>query len=101
MNSVEWRKGSPFPCATPPPSTGGPMSAPTPQNTYDEFPYPSQPFVQTHPNHLGTMATLFGMKPPPVERCRVLELGCANGANMIPMAFGLPESTFVGIDLSE
>jgi methyltransferase-like protein/2-polyprenyl-3-methyl-5-hydroxy-6-metoxy-1,4-benzoquinol methylase len=30
----------------------------------------------------------------------VLELGCADGGNLIPMAFELPESTFVGIDLS-
>jgi methyltransferase-like protein/SAM-dependent methyltransferase len=35
-----------------------------------------------------------------VERCRVLELGCAGGGNLIPMALGLPDSTFTGIDLS-
>jgi tRNA G46 methylase TrmB len=28
----------------------------------------------------------------------VLELGCASGGNLIPMAYGLPESEFVGID---
>jgi methyltransferase-like protein len=77
------------------------MSDQPPHNTYDEVPYPSQPFAQTHPNHLATMATLFGLKPPPIERCRVLELGSANGSNIIPMAFALPESTFVGVDLSE
>jgi methyltransferase-like protein/SAM-dependent methyltransferase len=40
------------------------------------------------------------MRPPPVPGCRVLELGCASGGNLIPMAVALPESTFVGIDLS-
>jgi methyltransferase-like protein/cyclopropane fatty-acyl-phospholipid synthase-like methyltransferase len=40
------------------------------------------------------------MTPPPVDRCRVLELGCAMGANLIPMAVGLPDSEFVGYDLS-
>jgi methyltransferase-like protein/SAM-dependent methyltransferase len=40
------------------------------------------------------------MKPPPVDRCRVLEIGCASGDNLIPMALELPESAFVGIDLS-
>jgi methyltransferase-like protein/ubiquinone/menaquinone biosynthesis C-methylase UbiE len=30
----------------------------------------------------------------------VLELGCASGGNLIPMAFNLPGSEFVGIDLS-
>ncbi|MBN2007540.1 MAG: class I SAM-dependent methyltransferase [Anaerolineae bacterium] len=31
----------------------------------------------------------------------MLELGCASGANILPMAQGLPGSEFVGIDLSE
>jgi methyltransferase-like protein/protein-L-isoaspartate O-methyltransferase len=56
---------------------------------------------QTHPDRLATLANLFGLKPAPVERCRVLELGCGDGGNLIPMAFGLPLSTFVGIDLAE
>ena len=55
-------------------------------STYDEIPYESQSFSQTHPDRLATIATLFGMTPPPVRRCRVLELGCAMGANLIPMA---------------
>jgi methyltransferase-like protein/SAM-dependent methyltransferase len=40
------------------------------------------------------------MTPAPVERCRVLELGCGNGSNIIPMAASLPTSNFVGIDLA-
>jgi SAM-dependent methyltransferase/methyltransferase-like protein len=40
------------------------------------------------------------MKPPPVTDCRVLELGCGTGANLVPMAVALPESRFLGIDLS-
>jgi SAM-dependent methyltransferase len=31
----------------------------------------------------------------------VLELGCGDGGNLVPMAYGLPGSTFAGIDLSE
>src|SRR5262249_9719174 len=74
---------------------------PSPNPTsYDEFPYPSYPLHQTHPDHLATVATLLGLSPPPPERCRVLELGCASGGNLIPLACTLPESTFVGIDLS-
>jgi cyclopropane fatty-acyl-phospholipid synthase-like methyltransferase len=30
----------------------------------------------------------------------MLELGCASGGNLIPMAFNLPDGEFVGIDLS-
>ncbi len=55
----------------------------------------------THPDRLAVLATLFGMAPAPPEACRVLELGCGDGGNLIPMALGLPESRFVGIDTSE
>ncbi len=67
---------------------------------YDEVAYPGYPYPQTHPDRLATLATLFGMKPPRVECCRVLELGCGDGGNLIPMAFSLPESEFVGIDMA-
>jgi methyltransferase-like protein/cyclopropane fatty-acyl-phospholipid synthase-like methyltransferase len=70
------------------------------QSSYDEIPYSSNPFSYTHPDNLATIAILMGMNPPPVERCRVLEMGCACGGNLVPMALGLPESRFVGIDLS-
>ncbi|MCU1273446.1 MAG: hypothetical protein JWO48_877, partial [Bryobacterales bacterium] len=70
------------------------------QTAYDELPYPGGPFAQTHPDHLATIATLFGIAPPAVERCRVLELGCGDGGNLIPIAFTLPESSFIGIDLA-
>ena len=40
------------------------------------------------------------MQTAPVERCRVLVLGCAGGGNLIPMASHLPESRFVGVDRS-
>ena len=67
---------------------------------YDEVLYPSYTHNQTHPDRLATIATLFGLTPAPVERCRVLELGCGNGSNLVPMAYGLPGSEFVGIDLA-
>ena len=68
--------------------------------SYDEVPYPSYSFPQTHPDRLAVIATILGLNPPPPEHCRVLELGCAAGGNLIPMAESLPESTFLGIDLS-
>lgn len=68
--------------------------------SYDEVPYESHAFPQSHPNRLAVIGYLFGMNPAPVSHCRVLELGSASGGNIIPMAFYLPESRFVGIDLS-
>ncbi len=70
------------------------------KTSYDEIPYESLSFPQTHPDRLATLGRLFGLSPAPVTRCRVLELGCASGGNLIPMAYNLPESEFVGVDLS-
>ena len=68
---------------------------------YDRVPYPGHPFAQTHPDRLATVATLFGLRPARPDACRVLELGCGDGGNLVPMAYGLPGSTFCGVDLSE
>ena len=69
-------------------------------NSYDQVPYRTFPRRQTHPNRLAAVATLFGMTPAPVARCRVLEIGCGAGGNLIPLAYHLPESDFTGIDLA-
>ena len=66
--------------------------------SYDDILYPSYAHKQTHPDRLAVLSRLFGMSPAPVDRCRVLELGCGNGSNLIPMAFNLRESEFIGID---
>lgn len=69
-------------------------------NPYDETPWSGEPCPSSHPDKLGAIARLFGLRPAPAARCRVLELGCAEGANLIPMAAVLPDSEFVGVDLS-
>jgi SAM-dependent methyltransferase len=67
---------------------------------YDEIIYPTRPHADTHPDRLATIATLFGMAPAPVERCRFLEIACGDAGNLIPMAYELPRSEFVGFDLA-
>jgi methyltransferase-like protein/SAM-dependent methyltransferase len=69
-------------------------------NVYDEVLYPARTFPQTHPNRLATVALLRGMQPAPIDGCRVLELGCGVGTNLIGMAFQLPTSEFIGLDLA-
>ncbi|MBN9521961.1 class I SAM-dependent methyltransferase [bacterium] len=69
-------------------------------NSYDEVPYESHPYAQTHPSRLAVVARLFGLDPPPVETARVLELGAAAGGNLVPVAEAFPRARCVGIDLS-
>jgi cyclopropane fatty-acyl-phospholipid synthase-like methyltransferase len=68
--------------------------------TYDEVPYESLPIPGTHPDRMSTVARLPGIDVAAVEASRVLELGCAGGGNLIPMAIGLPRAQFTGVDLS-
>ena len=69
-------------------------------NVYDEVLYPPTSFPQTHPNRLATIAFLRGLQPAPINNCRVLELGCGVGSNIVGMAFQLPASEFIGPDLA-
>ncbi len=68
--------------------------------SYDRTPYPGQAQSLTHPDHLAAVALLHGLEPASPDHCRVLELGCGDAGNLIPMAFRLPDSRFVGVDLS-
>lgn len=70
------------------------------RTAYDAFPYRSRAYMESHIDRLFLVGHFFGMQPAPVERCRVLEIGCADGGNLVPMAERLPDSTFVGIDLA-
>ena len=67
---------------------------------YDHFSYESIPFQDTHPRHLACLGRLFDLPVADPAACRVLELGCATGGNLVPMAWHEPGSRFLGIDLS-
>jgi SAM-dependent methyltransferase len=69
--------------------------------SYDELPYDSRPIPASHIEVLAVEAALKGVSAAaPIERCRVLELGCASGGNLLPMADEFPKGEFVGLDLS-
>jgi methyltransferase-like protein len=72
----------------------------TTTTSYDQLPYFSLPLPQTQPNRLATIATLFGMTLPPVPTSRLLEIGCADGSNLIAMGYALPKAQCIGIDFS-
>jgi methyltransferase-like protein/trans-aconitate methyltransferase len=68
---------------------------------YNDVLYTGYAQFYTHPGRLAMLARLFGMSPAPPERCRVLDIGCGDGVNLMSIAQSLPNSTCVGIDLSE
>jgi hypothetical protein len=40
------------------------------------------------------LAMFLGLRPTPIEACRVLEFGCNDGAHLIPMVYALPTARF-------
>lgn len=67
---------------------------------YDSVDYPGHVYADTHPRSLAAVGRLFGLATKSPSSCRTLEIGCGDGANLVAMAYGLPGSEFVGIDLS-
>lgn len=70
-------------------------------NLYDRILYSSYTHPQTHPERLAVIGRLMGMSPARISQCRVLELGCGDGSNLVPMAAYMLGSEFVGVDLAE
>lgn len=68
---------------------------------YNLLPYRSVPYQQTQPTHLAALGQLFGLNPPAPDKARILELGCAAGGNIMPVAALYSETQSLGIDLSE
>jgi methyltransferase-like protein/SAM-dependent methyltransferase len=50
---------------------------------------------------LAAIARLHGIPATLPSQCRLLEVGCGEGANLLPCALAYPNSTFVGVDLSK
>ncbi len=67
---------------------------------YDRVAYPSYTHPQTHPDRMAVIGALLGLQPAPISASRVLEVGCGDATNLIAMAWTLPQSEFVGIDLA-
>lgn len=71
------------------------------QGSYDLVQYPGHALAQAHPDRLSTLALLFGIVPPAISTCRILELGCGDGVNLISVAQEIPGAQCVGIDLAD
>lgn len=73
------------------------MSSP---DAYDQQPYTAFAWEFTHPGRLAAIARMRGVAAPALSHARILELGCASGTNLLPMAEQLPQATVVGVDRS-
>ena len=68
--------------------------------SYDATPYNSAPLTRQQPARIAAAALWFGLTAPPAGTARVLEIGCASGGHIIPLAAAWPNAHFVGVDLS-
>ncbi|HJN13541.1 MAG: class I SAM-dependent methyltransferase [Pirellulaceae bacterium] len=67
---------------------------------HDKVPFPGAADPDSHPRRLQAISLLLGMQPAEINCCRVLDLGCAAGRDLLPMASEFPDSHFVGVDLA-
>jgi SAM-dependent methyltransferase len=79
----------------PPPAAGDALL-----DAYEDVRYIGRPNPTSHPDRMASIATLLGMSPAHPASCRVLEVACGDGANLLPMAASLPGSSFVGFDFA-
>ncbi len=76
----------------------GKIGEPTP---YDIIQYPPGTHPQTHPSRLAAAAMYWGLEPGLPHGSRILEIGCGDGSNLIPVAFHNPGCQCLGIDLAK
>jgi SAM-dependent methyltransferase len=67
---------------------------------YDAVSYHSGAIPDSHPARMGAIGRLHGLPTAAPDRCRVLELGCADGMNLLPLAERFPRSEFLGVDFT-
>ena len=65
---------------------------------YDELPYRCLPIEWSAPERLSLASRLHGGPRARLDGYRLLELGCGDGANLIPLAYHRPHASFVGVD---
>ncbi|MGH6799848.1 MAG: methyltransferase regulatory domain-containing protein, partial [Methylocella sp.] len=57
-------------------------------------------YPRLKPARLSAIAHLFGLSTQPAATARTLEIGCAAGGHIIPLAAAAPRARFFGIDVS-
>lgn len=70
------------------------------QQLYETRVYPAMSHPVADPAVSGVAAMLGGLEVTRPSKARILEIGCASGHHLIPLAMRWPESRFTGIDRS-
>lgn len=68
---------------------------------YNIITYESVSNSDSHPERLALLGRLLGLSTPDPQQCRVLELGCGTGGNLIPMAWRNPQNSYLGVELAQ
>jgi len=74
------------------------VGIPSSTNAYDELPYKSCSVDWSAPERLVLASLFHGGLQPTLHVYRVLELGCGDGANLLPLAYFRRHAAFVGVD---
>ena len=59
---------------------------------YDQVEYPSLIHPQMHPSRLAAIARLHGIRAAAPGSCRLLEVGCGDGLQLITLAMAYPKA---------
>ena len=70
------------------------------RDDYEAIAYVGRPNPFSEPGRMQAIAHLHGLPVPPRETLSVLEIGCGDGSNLIPLAEAHPGGRFVGLDQS-
>jgi SAM-dependent methyltransferase len=85
------------------PAHAGPTTTTGPGDAgcaYDRVPFHGMSVPSADCRRMELLGRLFGLAPASAPHSRILELGCGNGAHLLPSALQHPQSTFIGCDLS-
>lgn len=67
---------------------------------YQTHGYPPMSHPSADPAVISVAAWFSGLKPPSLATARILEIGCASGHHLLPLAMRWPGSICTGVDLS-
>lgn len=81
--------------------SGGGLQTHDYNKNYDRHLYQHWSHGFTRPDVLQGLCALFGHDSPDYRQCRVLDIGCATGGNLLPLAVQYPNCEFIGVDLSK